>query len=196
MAIIDEGDKKVDREFIIFAQYIKAYADCLLMKMLLGMTRLNCFEESDLFFQSHLDWFSPCMNVLPRVERHEWLAELHLKHAVVLEAAQRQLPSQQNPGMSYFYAAQEYLELLSLEVDTLSRFLAAISKAVYFFREYRQPRHLQWALLLQSKYSSEQSHPWRISSWPLIAEQQLLAMYNVSLDPAILWECKIHFCNF
>ena len=196
MALIDEGDKKVDREFILFAQYIKSHADCLLMKMLLGMNRLGSFKEGDLFFQGHLDWFSPCTNLLQKGERHEWLAELHLKHAVVLEAVQRQLPPQQNPGMSYFYAAQEYLELLSLEVDTLSSFLTAISKAVYFFREYRQPRHLQWALFLQSKFSSEQPQPWRTSSWPLIAEQQLSAMYNVSLDPAILWECKNHFCNF
>lgn len=190
MALIDEGDKKMEREFVLYAQFIKSHADCLLMKMILGMNRLGSFKEGDLFFQGHLDWFAPCINNLPKREKHEWLAELHFKRAVVLESAQKSLPVTQNPGQSYFYAAQEYLELLSLEVDTLSDFQAAIRKAINFFEAYNQPRHLQWARFLMNKLSSEPLVDIPATSWPLIAEKRLFLEYETSQNPLKLWERK------
>lgn len=189
MALIDEGDKKVDREFILYAQFIRSHADCLLMKMILGMNRLGSFKEGDLFFQGHLDWFSACKSALLNQERHEWLAELHFKRGMVLEAAQKVFPVSHNPAQSYFYAAQEYLELISLNVDSLSWFEVAVRKAIYFFETYHQRRHLEWARFLLYTITSEPVKTLPSStSWPLIADKYLSFDYEISQDPIYLWK--------
>lgn len=203
MALIDEGDKKSEEEFIQYSQMIKDHADCLLLKMILGMCRLGSFKEASLFFQGHLDWFMPCMekkNILKDIL--EWKAEMYYRYAEVIALFQNPEGSKiQHQGHYYLYAAREYLNLDKIQpANSLSLSIVnCLEKACVYFEKYAQTRHLNWCKFLLAKHKRVDLDFEYASSWPLIRESFIDYKEKLGsnfLEPnsiAYLWECNLFY---
>ena len=202
MALIDEHDKKPAREQILFCQEVKNFADCLLMKMQLGMGRMSSYKEMFGFFHGHIDVFKKSFvsdddGGEAKIPRIEWLAELNFKFAEITAMFSHiaQFPPQEHPGRYYYFAAEQYLELKTSEKTPqpyyLEKFIVSLKKAIKFFEAYQQSRHLRLCKFQLAKHLNtigpEITDPFQFG-WPSLRCQYLELAIKQQTNQSVLLE--------